>query len=279
MTFRLLYVAILWTSIGFAQNPLPLQNGNIWQYRSTDPFNPYPFRTEVTGDTILPNAHIYFVLSGSTFGSPFLRLNNGKVYAYSFTDQLEYKLFDFLAFPGDTMVILSAGTEVIIFRSTWVDSITQRQYWEFALYRGSPPIMYEFISWRIRDSLGVVSITGEPGITWYMTGARIAGDTIGVLTSVKQTDASIPERPFLRQNYPNPFNPTTTIEFTLPKEEFVVIKILDVLGREVARLFSEKGRRGSNVIQWNASDRSSGVYLIQLETHEFVQTRKLLLLR
>jgi hypothetical protein len=279
MKFNISHMIFLAAVSAFAQNPLPLQIGNAWQYRSTDPFEPYPFRTDVTRDTVLPNSHHYFVLNGSTFGSPFLRLDSSKVLAFSVTQSLEYKLFDFRALPGDTMAVLNGGTDIIVFRSTWIDTIVHKRYWNFAAYRGSPPVMYVFVSWILRDSIGLVSLTGEPGITWYMTGARIAGDTIGVLTSVKQNELNLPEQPLLKQNYPNPFNPTTTIEFVVPKKQYVIVDILNLLGQSVERIFSDEAQSGATRIQWNALKQASGVYYVRMQTAEFAQTRKLILLR
>lgn len=270
---------VLSLSISNAQNPLPLQVGNMWEYRSTDPFDPYRLRMAVVGDTTLPNSHSYFVLAGSVFGSPFLRLDGSRVYATDYPDTVEFKLFDFLASPGDTISVLSGGMEVMIFRSTWFDSINHRRYWDFGLYRGVPPVMYEFAAWWIRDSMGAVYLRGEPGLSWSLVGARIAGDTIGILTSVDERDIDIPERPFLEQNYPNPFNPATTIEFVLPREDYVVVDILNVLGQNVERIFSGRAERGQTQIQWNASGRASGVYYVRLHTAEISQTRKLIVLR
>jgi hypothetical protein len=233
----------------------------------------------VTGDTTLSNSHNYVVLAGSIFGSPFLRQDSSIVYAYSVPDTTEYKLFDFLASPGDTIATLDGGLGVILFRSSWIDSTTHRRYWDFALYRGVPPVMYEFAAWWIRDSVGAVYLRGEPGLSWSLSGARIAGDTIGVLTSVNQGDLDIPERAFLKQNYPNPFNPTTTIEFVVPRAQQIVVDILNVLGQDVARIFSGKADRGRTQIQWNAIGRASGVYYVRLQTVETTQIRKLLLLR
>ncbi|UCF63331.1 MAG: T9SS type A sorting domain-containing protein [bacterium] len=83
----------------------------------------------------------------------------------------------------------------------------------------------------------------------------------------------------LAQNYPNPFNPQTTITFDLPAPSEVTLKIYNVLGEEVATLLSNSLPSGPHSIVWVASNYTSGVYLYKLETPEFVQTRKMMLMK
>ncbi len=83
----------------------------------------------------------------------------------------------------------------------------------------------------------------------------------------------------LKQNYPNPFNPSTNIEFSITKTAFVTLKIYNQLGQEVTTLVSDKLAAGSYMYEWNASNLASGVYLYRLEAEEFVETKKLVLLR
>jgi hypothetical protein len=83
----------------------------------------------------------------------------------------------------------------------------------------------------------------------------------------------------LHQNYPNPFNPTTTISFTLPSRAFVSVKIFDLLGGEMATVFSGQLSAAAYSRQWNASGIPSGVYFYRLQAGAFSQTKKLILLR
>jgi hypothetical protein len=83
----------------------------------------------------------------------------------------------------------------------------------------------------------------------------------------------------LEQNYPNPFNPKTSFEFRVPSSEFVSLKIFDVLGREVAVLVSEEKSAGEYRVTWDASGFSSGVYLYRLQAGNFVETKRMMLLR
>ena len=88
----------------------------------------------------------------------------------------------------------------------------------------------------------------------------------------------------LDQNYPNPFNPNTTIKYQLPKASHINITMYDVLGRIVRVLKDEKQEPGYYTLQWNGKDKfgnsvPSGTYFYQMETDDFTQTRKLLLMR
>ena len=83
----------------------------------------------------------------------------------------------------------------------------------------------------------------------------------------------------LGQNYPNPFNPNTTIEYSIPQQSFVVLKIFDGLGREVVTLGNVKKDAGKYSVRFDASGLPSGVYLYRLQTGSFTQTRKLMLVK
>lgn len=83
----------------------------------------------------------------------------------------------------------------------------------------------------------------------------------------------------LAQNYPNPFNPATTIGFTLPKGGEVTLNILNVLGEEVTILHSGYLHAGSYQFEWDASHLASGLYLYRLESENFVETKKMILMK
>ncbi|MBL1214899.1 MAG: T9SS type A sorting domain-containing protein [Ignavibacteriae bacterium] len=83
----------------------------------------------------------------------------------------------------------------------------------------------------------------------------------------------------LSQNYPNPFNPSTIINFQIKDEGFVSLKIFDVLGREAAVLINENRKAGYYSQNFNAQNLSSGVYFYRLEINNFIDTKKMILLR
>ncbi|MEK7263398.1 MAG: T9SS type A sorting domain-containing protein, partial [Bacteroidota bacterium] len=96
---------------------------------------------------------------------------------------------------------------------------------------------------------------------------------------VTEQDALIPNVYSLAQNYPNPFNPATTIRFGLPKESYVTLHIFNVLGEIVADVVNEHLNAGNFEVEWNAASVPSGIYFYRLHAGEFVQTKKLLLLK
>ena len=81
----------------------------------------------------------------------------------------------------------------------------------------------------------------------------------------------------LEQNYPNPFNPVTTISYSLPVDEKVLIKVYDVLGKEVAEIVNEFKAAGKHSIQFDGSNLSSGVYFYSITAGSYYQTKKLIL--
>ena len=83
----------------------------------------------------------------------------------------------------------------------------------------------------------------------------------------------------LKQNYPNPFNPTTSIEYTLTKISDVRLTIFNLQGEEVAKLVEGRFNAGEYSVEWNASNIPSGIYFYRLHTGEYVQTKKMVLLK
>jgi hypothetical protein len=83
----------------------------------------------------------------------------------------------------------------------------------------------------------------------------------------------------LEQNYPNPFNPTTTISYQIPVAGNVTLKIYDVLGKEVITLVNETQASGVYNVEFNASQLASGVYIYRLSCNDFIQMKKLLLMK
>lgn len=90
---------------------------------------------------------------------------------------------------------------------------------------------------------------------------------------------STPVNFILFQNYPNPFNPTTTINYAIPKDMMVKIKVYDISGREITSLVNELKQAGNHSVSFNGHNLASGVYLYKIEVGDFVQTKKMLLIK
>jgi len=98
---------------------------------------------------------------------------------------------------------------------------------------------------------------------------------IGVIKS----DSFTPKKFELSQNFPNPFNPATVIRYKIPKSGDVFLSIYNIRGEEIDRLISEYQLAGIRQITWDASNVASGIYFYRLQTGDFVQTRKMVLLK
>ncbi len=140
-----------------------------------------------------------------------------------------------------------------------------------------------------------VASTSASGMTWgyytdNSTGCTMTGGsaqanrpntcftfTTGV--GVNPIGLEIPKVYSLSQNYPNPFNPSTKINFALPKQGFVTLKIYDVLGREVRTLVNEVKSAGNFTVDFNASEYSSGVYFYKLESNGFSDIKRMMLIK
>ena len=133
----------------------------------------------------------------------------------------------------------------------------------------------------MRGTLGqpIVSETWNSEITvrsgfWYIIAST------GMPTSSEHAGPTdIPSVFALNQNYPNPFNPSTIIPYELPREVAVRIDIFDILGRRVMVLVDEVKPTGAHQAQWDASGVAGGVYIYQLRAGDFVQSRKLTIVK
>ena len=143
------------------------------------------------------------------------------------------------------------------------------------------------LKWRkITVDLSAYSNNQILYLTWtYMGWSGDAGGIDGIkLTGVSDvtgvnTVNTIPSKFDLSQNYPNPFNPTTTINYEIPKQSIVQLKVYDVLGREVVTLVNEEKQPGKYKVEFDGRRLASGVYFYMLYTKDFIQTRKLILLK
>jgi hypothetical protein len=97
------------------------------------------------------------------------------------------------------------------------------------------------------------------------------------------TNVSVPDKYFLHQNFPNPFNPVTTIRFEIPHSEIegkiTTLKIFDILGKEIATLVNENLKPGTYEVTFDGSNLASGIYFYTLFSDNFMQSKKMLLIK
>lgn len=109
-------------------------------------------------------------------------------------------------------------------------------------------------------------------------------DALNTLTLVSQlTDVNdnqiSPQNFSLQQNYPNPFNPSTSIQYAIVSRQFVSLKVYDVLGNEVTTLVDEEKPAGIYKVDFNANGLSSGIYFYQLRADNFIETKKMAIIK
>ena len=92
-------------------------------------------------------------------------------------------------------------------------------------------------------------------------------------------ESGIPNEFSLKQNYPNPFNPSTNIQYDLPNDNFISIKIFDITGREIKSLVNEFKSAGRYILSFDASNLSSGIYYYKIEAGEFTQVKKMMFIK
>jgi Tol biopolymer transport system component len=94
-----------------------------------------------------------------------------------------------------------------------------------------------------------------------------------------QVETELPNTYSLAQNYPNPFNPTTKMNYQIPELSFVIIKVYDVLGSEVITLVNGEKSVGNYQVEFDASTLSSGIYFYQLQASNYLETKKMVLMK
>ncbi len=183
--------------------------------------------------------------------------------------------YKFTSSSSDTLVVLVAlyknnyGIGAGIFRTaTSVSSYTQF----------TASIVYD--TTIIPDS-AAISISISPaenihsGSEYYIDDLSFSGitavDANKVITTAKNFR--------LEQNYPNPFNPSTIINYSIPRATFVTLNVYNVLGEKVETLVSENKPAGNYSVNFNASKLSSGVYFYRINAGNFIQTKKLMVLK
>jgi photosystem II stability/assembly factor-like uncharacterized protein len=114
-------------------------------------------------------------------------------------------------------------------------------------------------------------IASDNGIYFTEHGNQVMG--------IKDQKFVLPDKFELKQNYPNPFNPSTKIQYQVVGNFYVYLKIYDVLGNEVETLVNEEKPAGVYEVEFDGSNLSSGIYFYQLKAGNFVETRKMILLR
>ena len=160
---------------------------------------------------------------------------------------------------------LPGGASYVALRSRYVESdgINTIVDYNFISVEGARVSLYT--SDPNPPTTGVINIDG------YSWNTQIS-------SAVEELD-NLAEDYSLSQNYPNPFNPSTTVSFSIPEVSFVSLKVFNSLGEEVETLVAEELSAGNYKYDWSGINLPSGIYFYKLTASEFVQTKKMILLK
>jgi hypothetical protein len=246
--------------------------------------------TFVLNDTVMINGLETYPTWVSTFASHHTYYWRVRVVGTSHVSPFS-STWSYSIFPAPAMVNLvsPADREVVpndTVRLVWRQGTPRgTKYW--LEYSVDSTFAGKFMDSTLVDTLAVVDSLESGRTIWWRVRAR-NGTGWGpysfhrqfriLITDVERED-QVPTTYRLDQNYPNPFNPTTTIRYALPRRSHVTLAIYNTLGQQVATLVNGDIDAGFHDVTFKAGNLGSGVYLYRLQTGDFVETRKLLLVR
>ncbi len=280
----------------------PLQIGDYWQYKISDHWlkgyepSPSPYSVEVVGDTTLLNGQTYKVLLKQDIPSHgdvkymFERIDSlsGSVFQYDTTIPSHERQIDSLfAKSGDVIHASKPGDMIFTDSTYWKTTCLSIQ--NDTLF--GVPTQTMKLSDLFASNDDQYTLAKGFGFCYssdlydlfirqvFLVYVKINGAEYGSkIVGVKERNV-VPLTLALFQNYPNPFNPTTRIDYSIPNAGHVTLKIHNVLGQEVALLFSGFQYAGNYSTMFDGSKFSSGVYFYRLQTGTTQLTKKLLLIK
>jgi hypothetical protein len=218
--------------------------------------------------------HITYTLKNMTLGFSGNNINcSGMDLMVPISDNLlldfyPYDVFGFQRRTTDSNMIVALSKDIYnVIRSRRI-SLDDTSF--VSKIVASAPVYYTFAFYKIR-------LVWEKKINGKV--ALVETFDVQVINNIKKISKNIPTSFSLYQNYPNPFNPTTSIRFDLNKSSNVKLIVYDILGKEIASLVNEKLNAGSYEVDWLASDYPSGVYFYKLVSEDFVDVKKMVLLK
>jgi hypothetical protein len=219
--------------------------------------------------------------SGLSYGSPVNLAANPNVDEYWFEARhfmLGIAGLD-ITYYGDSLQSgpSTNNTDKMLFKAANITSPTN--FIAFAQISEHPP---EWSSRMYIPAMVEMYSSSDVGVAWVGlngTNKGVYWDTYNNVVGVSGNQNEIPQTYKLRQNYPNPFNPVTKIEFSIPNDEYVTLRVFDILGREVTVLLSKNMKAGEHSVQFDGTKLSSGVYIYRIEAGRFADARKMILIK
>ncbi len=278
-------------------NYYPLNVGNRWFYKELgiscgyDGCDSYTrlIKVKVSGEITKPNNRRYRVVEhfrakdNVLIETEYLRIDSSTARVYAYTNEgSEILKWDFAMTVNDSLTFRDGYPEYQSLTLTQQDRDTVFSKWvatmEFEQYNLGIPY------YRFAKGFGLIYRWHEfdfGNAEMHLQGAVIDGVVYGdtLLVGIDEAEQTQPNTITLHQNYPNPFNPSTTIVYELPRRAQVKIEIFDSSGRRVATLFDAPQNPGRHELNFNATHLASGVYYYRLKAGQFMQTKKMLLVK
>lgn len=296
------YAVISAAGDGFESGPF---RGSVFLFEKTD-------SAWIEKQKILPSDSTYYQLFGIDLGFDDGRIAigavgnslnlqyNGRVYIYEQNEdgiaELQDSIFASDNFPGNNFgfsfrlrgdsLFIGANGNLYPLNNSKVLDINNWAYlfvkttngWEEKIKFGptaqNPENVFGYAVDFINGNF-LVGSPGDPTIEFQCGAAYLFQPNI----STVDEETYITDKFNLSQNYPNPFNPSTTIEFSLPEEAEISLRIYDILGRQVSIIYDGVKEAGIHKINWKPNGLSSGIYFYTLTADYFTATKKLILLR
>ncbi|HEY9165992.1 MAG TPA: T9SS type A sorting domain-containing protein [Candidatus Kryptonia bacterium] len=209
-------------------------------------------------------------------------LPSATVPTFGFISQIKYDGIT----TGYTTYYNSDGTTTTLGGDTPFTDAIDLYTNEFLTYPHSPYTTASFFGndsgWAfVGDNLADSTETESSLVkTWYTSShVSVSITPFKIPTAVKSAPGNVPKSYQLYPNYPNPFNPSTMISYDIPANNFVTLKIYDILGREVQTLVNQKQIAGKYGVRFDASRLASGIYFYRMVAGSYVSTRKMILIK
>ncbi len=139
--------------------------------------------------------------------------------------------------------------------------------------------MQQYLPYPINGSTSIFFINDTTGWKVANSGRICYTSNGGQIMHITNNTNKIKNYFILYQNYPNPFNPFTKINYDIPKDNLVCIKIYDILGREIKTLVNDLKKAGSYIVSFNGSEFASGVYFYRIQASNFVSVKRMVLIK
>ena len=191
--------------------------------------------------------------------------------------------FKFLPVPGDVMRVVCTmykNNSPIASINTNLEPSSNYSHFSLPFNYLNPEVPDRFsVVITILDTTGVVP--AHIGSYYLLDDVELSGESV---VGVAKTNPNIPDVFYVYQNYPNPFNPSTTIRYSIPESEYVVISIYDINGNLISTLLNSRQNAGTHEILWDGKNNSgmkvvSGVYLYKVQAGNSSKISKMILLK